>query len=141
MNWQARSLGATLDEIINLLTGIGSLPTNILHRIVFCSVLKAGLSFQQAKTQHIMELNKLMHTIPASYRGLVTGKLYLQALRLVKEFKKIIKNRCRPVLLKEANLQYIQNSLRRSLGKVDKVAVLDCASIPEIVTFAPNSKR
>jgi hypothetical protein len=40
------------------------------------------------------------------------------------------------VILKEANLQYILNSLKNKVGKVDIVFVLDCASVPEIVTIA-----
>jgi len=140
MNQQNKSLTTNLEEIVNTLAETGDLPIEILHKIVFCSILKAGLLLYPASMQHKQELNKLIQTIPASYRGLVTGKLYLRALKLIKSFEKMIKDKYRAALLKEANLQYIQNYLRRSLGKVDKVAVLDCASIPEMVTFAAKFK-
>jgi len=140
MNQQTSSLSINLEEIINILAEIRYLPTNTLHKIIFCSILRAGLSLYPAKTQHISELNRLIQTIPISYRGFVTGKLYLKALKLIKEFKRTVEDRYRATLLKEANLQYIQDYLKRNLGKVDKVAVLDCASIPEIVTFATKFK-
>ena len=140
MSLQNVNISVGLEDIVNLLAEMGNIPTETLHKIVFCSILKAGLSLYSARMQHLSELNNLLRSIPLSYRGLVTGRLYLKALKLVKDFEKIIKDRRRAPLLKEANLQHIQGFLKRNLGKVDKVAVLDCASVPEIATFAAKFK-
>lgn len=48
----------------------------------------------------------------------------------------LFKNSKRAVILKEANLQHILQFLKNKVGKVDTIFVLDCASIPEIITIA-----
>jgi len=126
-----------LDKVVNLIAGIGNLRTPILHRIVFCSFLKAGLSlYKTSRQQHEVELNNIMQKIPPPYRALVNGKLYLSALSFLKSYQKYLKNMTKGVLLKEANLHYILNLLKTKVGKVGAVIVLDCASIPEILTLA-----
>ncbi|MEM1589173.1 MAG: hypothetical protein QW175_01980 [Candidatus Bathyarchaeia archaeon] len=125
-----------LEYIVKTASTLGNLPIEALHRIIFCSFIKAGLSIYGSQEEQEMEVENLIKTIATPYRGLVNGKLYLSALRFVKTFNTFLKNSKRAIILKEANLQHIIQFLENKVGKVDTVLVLDCASIPEIITIA-----
>lgn len=127
---------SSLDSMITSLAEISHLPSPILHKVVFCSLLKAGLSFYGAQTHAEEELNKVLREIPSPYRGLINGKLYRPALDFMKNVNRILANQGGAILLKEANLHYVLDFLKSRLGKVGSIMVLDCASIPEFVTLA-----
>jgi hypothetical protein len=124
-----------LETMIKTASTMGNLPTETFHKIIFCSFLKAGLSVYGASKEQEIEVDNLVKTI-AAYRGLINGKLYLSALRFIKSFNEFLHNSKQAVILKEANLQHIMQFLENKVGKVDTVFVLDCASIPEIITIA-----
>lgn len=123
-----------LEAIVKTASILGNLSAEVLHRIIFCSFMKAGLSIYGAQKEQEMEVEKLIKTV-AAYRGLINGKLYLSALRFIKSFNSFLNSR-HEVILKEANLQNVIRFLENKVGKVDAVFVLDCASIPEIITIA-----
>lgn len=125
-----------LEALVKTASTLGNLPVETFHRIIFCSFIKAGLSIYGAQKEQEMEIENLIKTIAAPYRGLVNGKLYLNALRFLKTFNAFLKDSKQAVILKEANLHYILQFLENKVGKVDTVFVLDCASIPEIITIA-----
>jgi hypothetical protein len=125
-----------LDTIIKSISDLGVLPINLLHKIVFCSFAKAGLSLFDATNSQRIELENLVKTIPASYQGLLSGKLYLSALKFIRSLKDFLEETRRTVILEEANLQFILDFLREKVGKVGGVIVLDCGSIPELSTVA-----
>jgi len=125
-----------IEAMVKTTSTIGNLPTEMLHRIIFCSFIKAGLSIHGAHKEQEIEVEKLIKTIARPYYGFVNWKLYLNALRFVKAFNDFIEDRKQAVILKEANLQYIIQFLENKVGKVDTVFVLDCGSIPEIITIA-----
>jgi len=115
---------------------LGFLPVNLLHKIIFCSFAKAGLSLFNATDKQVMELEKVIKTIPAPYRGLVSGKLYLNAIKFICSMKDVFEGGRKAVILEEANLQFILSFLKERVGKVDGVIVLDCGSIPELFAIA-----
>ncbi|MEM1666520.1 MAG: hypothetical protein QXW12_04165 [Nitrososphaerota archaeon] len=125
-----------LEAIVKTASTLSNMPVEVFHRIIFCSFIKAGLSIYGAQKEQEIELENLIKTVAAPYRGLVNGKLYLSALRFVKTFNTLLKNSKRATILKEADLQYILKFLENKIGKVDTVFVLDCASIPEIIAIA-----
>jgi hypothetical protein len=125
-----------LETLVKTASTIGNLPVETFHKIIFCSFIKAGLSIYGAQREHELEIENLVRTIATPYRGLINGKLYLSALRFLKAFNAFLKNSGQAVILKEANLHYILQFLENKVGKVDTVFVLDCASIPEIITIA-----
>ena len=127
---------SSLDNMINSLDEIGRLPSPILHKVVFCSLLRAGLSFYGVQKHTDEELNKVLQTIPSPYKGLTYGRLYLTALDFVKSVNYMLTNAHSAILLKEASLHHILDFLKSKVGKVGSVMVLDCASIPELVTLA-----
>jgi len=122
--------------MITSLTEISHLPSSMLHKVVFCSLLKAGLSLYGAQRHTEEELNMVLREIPSPYKGLINGRLYLTALNFVKTVNRMLTNQRNAILLKEANLHYILDFLKSRLGKVGSIMVLDCASIPEFVTLA-----
>jgi hypothetical protein len=126
----------SLDAIIASLSDGARLPTSILHRIIFCSLLRAGLSLYGPQRQHEEEFNKVLEAVPSPYKGLINGKLYLMALDFVKSFNRMLTNAGHAILLREASLHYILDFLKSRIGKVGSVMVLDCASIPEFITIA-----
>ena len=127
---------SSLDAMVKTISGTGTLPAEILHKITFCSFVKAGLSLHGATSKQETEIEKLIQTIPAPHRGLANGKLYLNALSFVKSFNHFLKNADESVILKEANIHYILDFLKERVGKVGAIVVLDCCSIPEIVAMA-----
>ncbi|MEM2970404.1 MAG: hypothetical protein QXR63_05670 [Candidatus Bathyarchaeia archaeon] len=127
---------SNLDAIVKTVSGTSTLPIEIMHKITFCSFAKAGLSLYGATSQQETEIEKLIQTIPASHRALTNGKLYLNALNFVKSFNKFLKKPDESVILKEANIHYILDFLKDRVGKVGAIVVLDCGSIPEIITMA-----
>ncbi|RLG24728.1 hypothetical protein DRN85_07225 [Methanosarcinales archaeon] len=130
------NLTSSLDIIINVLSNIGDLPVEILHRLIFSSLIKAGLSLFNAQKEQEIEFEKLIQTIPTSYRGLVNGKLYINSLHFIKTFKNLLKNTDRFPIMKEANIHYVIQFLEDKVGRVDVIFVLDCASVPEIIALA-----
>jgi hypothetical protein len=129
------NFGLETEEMVRKASNLGNLTAETLHKIIFCSFVKAGLSIYGAAKKQEAELENLTATLPPPYRGLINGKLYLSALCFIRKFKKLLRN-SRPVILKEANLQHIVQFLEEKVGKVDAVFVLDCASVPEIITIA-----
>jgi len=127
---------SVLEAIVKTASTIGNLPAEIFYRIIFCSFIKAGLSIYGAQKEQEIEVENLIKTIATPYRGLVNGKLYLNALRFMKAFNAFIKDSKQAVILKEANLQHIIQFLENKVGEVDTIFILDCASIPEIITIA-----
>lgn len=125
----------SLDKIVKAISVTGALPVEILHKITFCSFAKAGLYLYGATSKQEAEIEKIIQTIPA-YRGLVNGKLYLGALDFVKSFNQLLKRSDESIIIKEANIHYILNFLKERIEEVDAIVVLDCGSIPEIVTIA-----
>lgn len=125
-----------LETIVRSISNLGVLPVNLLHKIVFCSFAKAGLSLFNATNSQRIELENIMKTIPASYQGLLSGKLYLSALKFIRSLKEFLEETRRTVILEEANLQFILDFLKEKVGKVGGVIVLDCGSIPELFTIA-----
>lgn len=125
-----------LEALVKTASTLGNLPVETFHRIIFCSFIKAGLSIYGVQKEQEMEIENLIKTIAAPYRGLVNGRLYLNALRFLKTFNAFLKDSEQAVILKEANLHYILQFLENKVGKVDMIFVLDCASIPEIITIA-----
>jgi len=121
--------------MIKTASKLGELPLQILHKIVFCSLIKAALLTYNASNMQRAEIEKIIKGIPASYRALINGKLYLSALKFVKSFNDLIKNAKEPFILKEANIHYILDFLKETVGKVGVIVVLDCGSIPELVTL------
>ena len=130
---------SSLDAIVKTISTTGTLPVETLHKIIFCSFAKAGLAIHGATSKQETELEKLIQTIPAPQRGLVNGKLYLNALGFVKSFNTFLEKADESVILKEANIHYILDFLKERVGKVGAIVVLDCGSIPEIVTIASKS--
>jgi hypothetical protein len=125
-----------LEEVIQAASSAGNLSADTLHEIILCSFIKAGLSIYGASRAQEVEVENLIETIPAPYRGLINGKLYLSALRFIRSFNKFLHESRQAVILREANLHYILHFLESRVGKVGAVLVLDCASIPEFVTIA-----
>jgi len=125
-----------LETIVRSVSNLGALPTALLHKIVFCSFAKAGLSLFNATNRQRIELENIVKTIPASYQGLLSGKLYLSALKFICSLKDFLEETRRTVILEEANLQFILDFLKEKIGKVGGVIVLDCGSIPELSTIA-----
>jgi hypothetical protein len=125
-----------LEEVVKAASSVGNLSADTLHKIIFCSFIKAGLSIYGISRAQEVEVENLMRTITAPYRGLINGKLYLSALRYIRNFNKILHENRQAVILKEANLHYILQFLESKVGKVGAVLVFDCASIPEFVTIA-----
>lgn len=132
----AASLTGKLESMVRTASTLGGLPIEELHKIVFCSFLKAGLSLYGAREELERELENLVSTIKPPHRGLVSGKLYLDALSLVKAFSDFLENGKRAVILEEANIQRILQFLESRVGRIGSVIVLDCASIPEVVALA-----
>ncbi|MEM1757692.1 MAG: hypothetical protein QW770_06665 [Candidatus Bathyarchaeia archaeon] len=125
-----------LEKIIEATSSLGSLPINILYRIVFCSFVKAGLSLFNATGAQKAELEGIIKTIPLTFKGSLEGKLYLNALRFVRSINLSLWKTNKPVIPEEANIHFILSFLRKNVGKVGGVILLDCASIPEMVTIA-----
>lgn len=73
-------------------------------------------------------------TIPHNLRGLADGKLYLRVLELIDSINRCLERK--PVILKEANINFVLDFLKEHIKKVDGIAVLDCASIPEKIAIA-----
>ncbi|MDM7274693.1 MAG: hypothetical protein P3X22_001010 [Thermoprotei archaeon] len=111
-----------------------NLPLEILYSTVSYSLIKAGLSIIKVKEPG--ELKRIEMGIPQPYRSVARTKLYLSALDLVKSLNSILEDKRRAVILEEANLQYIIDSLKIKVGKVDEVLVLDCTSVPEFMAIA-----
>jgi hypothetical protein len=125
-----------LETIIKLISNLGILPVHLIHKIVFCSFAKAGLSLFNATNSQKAELENLAKTIPASYQGLLSGKLYLSTLKFIRSLKDFLEEARRPVILEEASIQFILDFLKEKVGKVGGVIVLDCGSVPELSTIA-----
>jgi len=81
------NLTSSLNSIINVLSRMGNLPVEVLHKLIFCAFIKAGLSIFGAQKKQEIELVELIQTIPTSYRGLVNGKLYLNSLHFITHSK------------------------------------------------------
>jgi hypothetical protein len=131
----SNSIGG-LETMIKLLSDLGVLPVSLLHKIGFCSFAKAGLSLFDPTDSQKRDLEKLIKMIPASYQGLLSGKLYLNALKFIRSLKEFLEGTRRPVILEEANIQFILDFLKEKVGKVGGVIVLDCGSIPELSAIA-----
>lgn len=125
-----------LETIVQSISNLGVLPINLLHKIVFCSFAKAGLALFHATNSQRAELENLAKTIPVSYQGLLSGKLYLSALKFIRSLKDFFEITGKPVILEEASIEFILDFLKEKVGKVGGVIVLDCGSIPEISTIA-----
>ncbi|MGB9841560.1 MAG: hypothetical protein ACPLKZ_02420 [Candidatus Bathyarchaeales archaeon] len=125
-----------LESIIETLAATGNLPTETLHRITLASFIKAGISLYGSQKETEKDIHALLQSIPAAYRGLANGKLYLNCLNYVKSFNNFLQKPDHSILLKEANIQYMLDFLKSSVGKVGGIIVLDCGSIPELITFA-----
>jgi hypothetical protein len=126
----------SLEAIIKSTSSLGSLSTDLLHKILFCSFAKAGLSLFGAANNQKAELEKLAKAIPAPYQGLLGGRLYLGALKFIRSLNDFLSKGNRAVILEEANLQFVLSFLRERVGKVGGVVVLDCGSIPELSAIA-----
>jgi len=129
-----------LDNIITCLSEIGNLPTTMIHRVAFCSLLRAGLSLYDSKEHYDEEFTKVLQSVPSPYRGLVYGGLYLSALDYLKSFNRILKDARNAILLKEASLHHVLDFVKSRVGKVGSIMVLDCGSIPEFITLASKLK-
>jgi hypothetical protein len=129
-------LASELELMIKDVSMLGNLPTETLHKIIFCSFVKAGLNIYGASDKHKNEVENLIKTIAVPYRGLVNGKLYRNALRFIRNLDELLHSYRQAVILEEANLHYILDFLEDKVGRVDVVFVLDCASIPEVVSIA-----
>ncbi|MCR8433829.1 MAG: hypothetical protein NDP24_06340 [Crenarchaeota archaeon] len=125
-----------LERIIKVVSTLGSLPINIFHKIVFCSFAKAGLSLFNATDAQKAELESLIEAIPPVFRGLLKGELYLSALKFTRSINLLLWEAKKLIIPEEANIHFILDFLRKNVGKVGGVIVLDCASIPEMVTIA-----
>jgi len=131
-----QSFLSELERIIEATSSLGSLPISILHKIVFCSFAKAGLSLFNVTDAQKAELEILIKTIPPTFKGLLEGKLYLNALKFLRSINLFLWKTRKPIIPEEANIHFILNFLRKNVGKVGGVIMLDCASIPEMVTMA-----
>jgi len=131
-----RGLVRGLEDIIKSTFSLGSLSMDLLHKTLFCAFAKAGLSLFGATDEQRAELEKLVKTIPAPYRGLLSGRLYLSALKFVRSLEDFLRGGSRTGVLEEASLQFILDFLRERVGKVGGVVVLDCGSIPELSAIA-----
>ena len=125
-----------LDSIVETLSATGNLPIETLHRITLAAFIKAGISLYGGQKEQEKDMRELIQSIPASYRGLANGRLYLTCLNYVKSFNAFLKKPDYSILLKEASIQYMLDFLKSSVGKVGGIIVLDCGSIPELITFA-----
>lgn len=126
-----------LEEIIGEASKLGFRPIDLIHKILFLSFVNAGLALTSVAESPRKELENLISMIPPPYRGLASGKLYLHALKFLKTLKGLFESYVKaPVILQEANVNFILDFLRKEVGKVDGVVVLDCGSIPEISTIA-----
>ncbi len=128
------NLSEKFESMIVKAESLKNLSLETLYMAVFYSLVKAGLSISGVKEPE--ELKRIETGIPQPYRSVARTTLYLQALDLVRSLNSILKDKGRAVILEEANLQYIIDSLKIKVGKVDKVLVLDCASVPEFMAIA-----
>jgi hypothetical protein len=130
------NLTSELDAIVRSASSIGNIPVETFYRIIFYSFIKAGLSLYGSAKEQAIQIDDLIKKVPPPYQGLINGKLYLNALRFVKTFNAFLRDERLAVILKEANLRYILQFLENNVRKVDRVLVLDCLCIPEIVSIA-----
>lgn len=125
-----------LENMVKIASALGRLTVDTLHRIIFSSFLRAGLSVRGVRGRWEEEVKDLIRTIPAPYRAQVSGELYLNALSFIKAFNSFLEDSRQAVIIKEANLQHIVQLLESRVGKVDGVFVFDCASVPEFIAIA-----
>ncbi|MEM1757705.1 MAG: hypothetical protein QW770_06730, partial [Candidatus Bathyarchaeia archaeon] len=113
-----QSFLSELERIIEATSSLGSLPISILHKIVFCSFAKAGLSLFNVTDAQKAELEILIKTIPPTFKGLLEGKLYLNALKFLRSINLSLWKTRKPIIPEEANIHFILNFLRKNVGKV-----------------------
>lgn len=125
-----------LEDMINLVSSVASLPIGVLHRVVFCSLAKAGLALFGTSKSQMVELEGLVRTVPTPLKGLLGGRLYLCALNFINSINRFLREAKKPVIIEEANIHFVLDFLKKSVGRVDGVVVLDCGSVPEMVAIA-----
>ena len=126
-----------LEELIDLVKfKLGDLQVDLIHKIIFLSFARAGLSLYGSTEIHKVELENIeKSTISPLYRGLLKGELYPKALDFNRSLREFLKNRGGSAILEDANIQFILNLLRERVKRVDGVIALDGGSIPEIIAI------